>query len=346
MALLLATLLLAAPPAWPCAPAPPAGHRVEVLAEQAVIVWDPASGIEHFIRRASFDADVPDFGFLVPTPRAPELAEASDDVFDALDMAIQPEVVTRSRWHLEPTVLVLLPFLRTRSAETMSGGGPLLSAPVQVLEEKRVAGYDAAVLKADDAAALLGWLRDHGYASRPELRAWLQPYVEKRWVVTAFKIAGGAGPARVRTQPVRMSFTTERPFFPYREPADQQLGTQGGRELRVYLVAPGRMDGAVGEVRPWPAEVSYASPRQDLPALLAGSGAQAPPGAWLVAFHDRSNPRPAVDDLVFAPTASTATVVPPPIVIEEPRGIPLPLDLGALVIGAAVWWRRRGRRQS
>jgi hypothetical protein len=228
--MLLAALQFGILPAWPCAPAPPAGHRVDVLAEQAVIVWDPASGTEHFIRRASFDADVPDFGFLVPTPRAPQLAEAADATFDALDLAIQPEVVRRSRWRVEPTVLCLAPFLMTRGARETTAGGPPQPAAVHVLEEKRVAGYDAAVLQADDAKALLGWLGDHGYASRPELQAWLQPYVEKRWTVTAFKIAAGDGRGhRVGTHAVRMSFAAERPFFPYREPADQQHSPQGAR---------------------------------------------------------------------------------------------------------------------
>jgi hypothetical protein len=343
-ALLLAILHLGAPAAWPCAPAPPPGHRVDVLAEQAVIVWDPASGTEHFIRRASFAADVPDFGFLVPTPKPPQLAEAADSIFEALDLAIQPEVVRRTRWQVEPTILCLAPFLMTRGARETTVGGPPQAAAVHVLEEKRVAGYDAAVLQADDAQALLGWLRDHGYDSRPELQAWLQPYVEKRWTITAFKIAAGEGQERVRTQPVRMSFAAERPLFPYREPADQQLSRQGARELRVYLVSPGRMEGAVGGDRAWPAEVLYAAPRQDIIGLLTGSGAAAPSGAWLTAFHDRSNPRPAVDDLFFAPSASTAKVVPPPIVIDEPTDIPLPLDVLALVAGGVVWWWRRRRR--
>ena len=340
-----AVLLLALVPgrAHPCAPAPPPGLRVSVLAEQALIVWDPQNKRQHFVRRASFDSDAPDFGFLVPTPARPELAEAPDAVFDALHAAIQPEVVYRRDWTVEPTVLLLLPFLRTRSMET-AGGPPLKS--VRVLEEKRVAGYDAAVLAADDAAALARWLKERGYASRPELEEWLQPYVQARWIVTAFKVAGSPEEKRVATQAVRMSFAAERPFFPYREPADQRTGPPLPRELRVYVVAPQRMDGAIGTGAPWNRELLYTAPKEELAALLGDAvpAASVRPGAWLSAFRDASSPRPGVEDLFFTPASSSEKVLPPPIVIRREEPIPLPLNVLVLLAVGGVWWRRRSQR--
>jgi hypothetical protein len=49
---------------------------------------------------------------------------------------------------------------------------------VQVLAEKLVAGFQAAVLRADSADDLVRWLKDHGYAFSPEVQAWAQPYVQ------------------------------------------------------------------------------------------------------------------------------------------------------------------------
>ena len=56
-------------------------------------------------------------------------------------------------------------------------------------------------------------------------------------------------PLAFATQAVRMSFTTDRPFFPYREPSDQREGETvfAGRFLRVFLVAGQRMQGALDD---------------------------------------------------------------------------------------------------
>jgi len=347
--------VLTATPGRPCAPAPPPGVTVSILTEQALIVWDPATRRQHFIRRASFESAAADFGFLVPTPTPPELAEAPDSVFDRLHEAIQPEVVHLTGLRPVPSALVFLPFIfLSRSAPEGAGipvaapAGPSFAAPpVRVLEEKRVAGYEAAVLQADDAPALLGWLKAHHYDARPELLEWLRAYVDQHWTITAFKVARGSGAERVATQAVRMSFTTERPFFPYREPADQRRGHFGARRLGVYLVAPGRMVGTIGPSRDWPADVPWAAPNAALdtvvtPVLPAGS--TLPAGAWLNAFVDTASPRPGVDDLFFALARTQQTVKPPPIIVDERTDLPIPLDLAVGLLGGAWWWRRRRAR--
>jgi hypothetical protein len=313
-----------------------------VLAEQALIAWDPQTRVEHFVRRASFYSDAADFGFLVPTPAPPELAEAPDAVFVALNTAIQPEVMRRTGWRLEPTILVLHPFLRMRAGAPESAAREFTSAAPRVLEEKRVAGYDAAVLQADDVPGLLRWLKEHNYASRPDLQEWLKPYVDKRWTITAFKVAG------VATQAVRMSFRTERPFFPYREPADQRQGPTQPRELRVYLIAPGRMEGTIGADRSWSRELLYAAPKDGLGAMLAATlpATVLTSGSWLNAFRDGASPRPGVDDLFFAPATLREKVVPPPVTIDARLDLPVPLDVLAGLLCAGIWWRWRRRARA
>lgn len=332
-------LLLAAPRVRPCAPAPREGQRVDILAEEALIVWDADRKLEHFVRRASFRSGAADFGFLVPTPSRPELAAASDAVFTALEELRRPEVIRREHTTVVPTLLVLWPFLLLRTGAP----GPI-GAGVQVLEERRVAGYDAAVLAADDVRALSAWLAAHGYAQRPELLEWLRPYVAARFVVTAFKIAG-AEQGRVATSAVRMSFASERPFFPYREPEEQRRAeAPAARRLLVHLVAPQRLAGQLGDGRPWNGSVLYASPRADLGRLLAGAMPEnGPSSGWLTSALDSSSPRPGTDDLYFAPAALQDRVKPDPVVELEEREIPLPLDLLAALLGGVLWLRRRAR---
>ncbi len=323
-------------PARACATAPPPGVEVQIAEESAIIVWDDQAKREHFVRRASFRSTGREFGFLVPTPGKPELGEVPDGVFDALERVTRPEVVVEHPWKIVPTLSCAFFMLRTKS----DAAG--VAAAVRVLDAQRVAGYDAVVLEADSAGALAAWLKDHGYDERPELRAWLAPYVAARWKVTAFKIAGDAGASSVETAAVRMTFPAERPFYPYREPSDQRENVAASvrvseRLLRVFFLGPGRFDGTIGETRaPWPGKAVWSDgfdPKK-LPETLPFS---VPDGAWLTMFEDKATPRPGTDDLFFAPAKGQGPVKPPPVIQVVPDEIPVPLDLVAIA-SLVVWY--------
>ena len=340
--LVTAVGLLGAPgQARACAPAPPLGYDVSILGEEAVIVWDAAKGIEHFIRRADFSTEAEGFGFIVPTPTVPELAEAEDAIFGRLASVIRPRVHTRRETSgISPVCLLY-------STLSMSAGDKTAAEPpVTVLHHQVVAGYDAVVLQASDSAALSKWLADNGYAEGDTLRAWAAPYVAKGWKFTAFKLAKPEGQGGLATSPVRMSFATDAPFYPYREPTDQREGAaaEGDRSLRVFFVSDQRYAGALESDAAWPAKVVYAG----------GAGVElfdgvvpedAVPGApYLTAYLDESSPRPGTADVFFEPS-DDGDVTPEPIVhvIEEP--VPIPLELVVPVLGA-IWYLRRRRRRS
>jgi hypothetical protein len=331
-------------PADACAPAPHEGAFVGVTTEDAIVAFDPTHGREDFIRRATFQTEEKDFGFLVPTPTKPELAAAPDGVFDTLARIVAPKIVRITRVDgVEPTSFCAFFLARSASEEA--------TAPVQVLETKRVAGYDAAVLAADDAGALAAWLKDHGYATRDALARWLEPYVAKRWIVTAFKVASDANEeGGLATEAVRMSFTTDKPFFPYREPADQRenlpASAPTSRALRIFVLMPDRAAGALGDGNLWPGTVKYAQPAN--PAELGALPFALAPNAWLTAFEDLASPRPGTDDLFFTAATDRASVTPPPIERVHGEPIRIPIELPALAIGIAAWfvWRRRRARRA
>jgi hypothetical protein len=265
--------LCAAAPSLACAPVPGEGRFVRIESEEALIIWDEAAQRQHFIHRASFENDAKDFGFLVPTPGKPELAAADDRAFQAL---------------------------------------AALTAPgVTVLEQKLLAGYEATVLEAADPRALDGWLRTNGYPSSPGLVEWAKPYVERKWKITAFKVAGGS--PKVATGAVRLSFQTARPFFPYREPP--AAGTRE-RMLRIYFLADARFRGTVGDYEPWAGAAVWSGSvdRTQLEELLklvrlpplAGGG-----GRRLTEFEDRSSPRPGGGELYFERAADQSTLARP-----------------------------------
>jgi hypothetical protein len=348
VALLAVALALVgvARPAVACATAPPPGIRVQIAEESAIIAWDAAAHREHFIRRASFHSAGKDFGFLVPTPSKPELAEVPDAIFSRFEEMTKPEVVQKSEVDgVEPTLLCGFFFLLRGGMKSAVPAG----APVRVLDSQRVAGYDAVVLEADSAGALASWLREHGYAERAELAAWLTPYVAAKWKLTAFKIAPGEAHA-VETAAVRMSFTTDRPFFPYREPSDQRENLPAGtttaeRLLRVFFIGAERVDGTIGDARaPWPGKAIW-SDRFD-PTMAGELPFALPPGAWLTMFEDKASPRPGTDDLYFAAGRERGPVKPQPVIVTHSQKIPLPLDLIAGVSVVASILVRRARRRA
>src|SRR5437868_2264617 len=92
---LAGALLLTSIPSQPveaCCPAPRSGQPVVNADQSIVIIWDAATQTEHFIRRASFKGEGEDFGFLIPSPSKPELAESGNDAFPFLQKITEPEV--------------------------------------------------------------------------------------------------------------------------------------------------------------------------------------------------------------------------------------------------------------
>lgn len=338
-----------------CATAPMRGEAVRVVDEEALIVWDEATQIEHFVRRATFRSSARAFGFLVPTPTKPELAEIDNRIFDELAQFLVPKVIyDDGGFSVEPT---LSWFFFMRSAQK-SAAVEVSAAPVRVLDARNVAGYDAVVLEADRADALSKWLADHGFTEGDHLTAWLEPYVEKRWKITAFKVDDdddrSRGQARAfGTQAVRMSFRTDRPFFPYREPSDQRetmpasLSTLGEihRSLRLYVIGTERAEGTVGESTAFAGKTVFAGALTEHPIASIDAIAGGLKGrGYLTIMLDESGSRPGEEDLFFAPARDRSDVMIPPVRISNPTRIPIPLDvifLAGSVIGVVVWRRRR-----
>lgn len=339
--MLLAMLVLAVPQrTHACAPAPPLGYEVSIVGEEAVIVWDAAKRIEHFIRRADFSTDAEGFGFIVPTPTVPELAEVEDAIFERLAYWIRPrEEYRRETSGISPTCL-LFATLAMRAGDKAMPGAP----PVTVLRHRVVGGYDAVVLEATDPAALSKWLADNGYAEGDTLRAWAAPYIAKGWKLTAFKLAKPDGQGGLATSPVRMSFSTDAPFYPYREPADQREGDGGDRSLRVFFVSDQRYSGSLPGDAYWPAEALYAG-EVGVELFDGVVPEDSIPGApYLTAFLDESSPRPGTDDVFFT-ASDDGDVIPEPIVHVVKDPVPLPVELLVPIVGV-VWYVRRRRRRA
>ncbi len=319
------------------------GDYIRIAEESAVIIWDPVKKIEHFIRRAAFDTKSPDFGFLVPTPSVPKmpLAEVEDEIFRQMDKWIAPRVVTQGRFKMDPLLCMFGCATKSRMAGDMAP-----KSSVRVLGEQKVGGFDTAILEADSTEDLANWLKKNGYSNDPELQSWLFPYVANKWKITAFKIAqdpktGGLA----QTKPVRMSFATEKPFFPYREPEEKKKETDkddkagnghrnGSRMLRVFFVSDTRMEGKLGTEAKWNARVPWSDQLTDLErqqvALETGVPEdEIPAQAWMTTFEDRASPRPGKEEVYFEPSQDRTPIRPPDVIVTV-DGLWIPIDCAAI----------------
>jgi hypothetical protein len=353
-----------------CAAVPPREQQVYTTDEAALIVWDEKSKTEHFVRRANFRSTGYDFGFLVPTPTRPDLDVADDDLFNELANITKAKVEYRDVVEERPTSFMpgcglmkeTVGFGAADKAEAAPRAGG-----VDVLGQKRVGDYDAAVLafrKGDGdtpergAAELDKWLITHGYESPPAIQPWLAKYVKDGWCITAFKIAmpepkkDGNGPDPnppaqrndLRAKPIRMSFKAEKPLYPYREPETEQTKQTGEpRVLRVFFAGAARYAGTLGADKPWPGRTMWAGPvdagrwtglfrqaKLNEPPVKDGKSAFDAPkavGLWLTEFEDVSSPRPGTDEVYFAPSADASPVERPTVVITRKQ-----------IVTYTPWW--------
>lgn len=342
-----------------CAIVPLQGKWTGTIGETAVIIWDAPNRIEHFTRAALFGGNSSDFGFLVPTPGRPELADAPGPISARLEVITRPRTVVKKR----------LGEIGCLPQSRFDAVGAALPAPdaqaVTVVEQKRVGDFDAAVLKATDANALRGWLGANGYTARPELQKWLGDYVDDGWYLSAFKVAN-ANPtprgdnAGGHLKAVRLSFPTVEPVYPYKEPVDAAkpgpTGFTTPRLLRLFVLAPYRVEPLLGlgqSASPlWQVRTVWAGPL-DRPAFEATASACGLPPvevdklavqSWvLTELEDHSTPRSGTADLCFRPSPDQSTVERPPNVVYEDIYWPYTAGGVILVFGVpfVLWlgWR-------
>jgi hypothetical protein len=336
-------------PVSACAVAQPRGGFVAIADETAIIVWDAAAKTEHFIRRASFQTAIKDFGFIVPTPSKPTLSEVDNKAFSELALVTAPKIVTRS----QPTSTGGCGCSDNRAG--FVGSPAPAGMAVQVLDEVRVAGYDAVVLEADNAEALSKWLTEHGYEFSPALKEWAESYIKKGWKFTAFKIAKAtADQPAVSMAAVKMTFTTDRPFYPYREPANPALAKNPPpRLLRVYFLGDKIVDGTIGTGKdPWPATVPWcnvvnSAVRETMCRQLKLPESPATQSWSLTEFEDRSSPRPAVDDVYFGDSENQRPRERPPAIHYVSNNLSGGIMFAAvgLYLAAPCLWQRIRRKR-
>lgn len=283
----LSLLLTVAPLSQACDAIGKGGKAVSVTSESAIIVWDDKTHTERFFRSAQFETVAREIGFLVPTPTIPKLTEANAEAFPKLLAVVQAHQSAQSNG------------VAAGAAASKADDSP-------VVKVENVGGFEETVLSTAHPKAIDNWLSRHGFPKTDATSEWLKPYVRKNWYITAFRFKGNGSSADLK--PVCMTFHSEMPFYPYREPTSKSA-TQGGRMLRVFLMANEGQE-AVTNGQPWVAKTEWTgllseTELHDLSPLVANLTLLKNP--TLTSFLDSSFPRVGTDEVYFRP------LPPPPL---------------------------------
>ena len=206
--------LFAAYQSWACCGV--GKGRVYFGGQQDLVIWDNTSSTEHFVRKASFASAGKEMGFIAPSPSVPELKTVAVRAFRTIENHRPRRVELKA--------------MPAAASEFPAAG----SAGVEVAQIVDLGTYEATTLRSNDPAALTEYLNRNGYQASKDIEEWTQFYLKKKWYLTAFKIK--SKDQKTQLDPIRMSFKTERPFFPYLVP-DSNRGSEA--KLQVFLLSAG-----------------------------------------------------------------------------------------------------------
>lgn len=191
--------------------------------------------------------------------------------------------------------------------------------------------------------------------ARPEIGEWVTPYVEKKWIVTAFKYAGNSRQpsAPLTRASVCLSFETDVSFFPYRVPSDIRVAPQDGSLLRLYFAGQEKVHGEFEDSKgqKWSASTKFSDRNPSMSGILKmvlsqeEEQSEIPFVPWLSAFEDETWPG-GEEDLYFKTSSDQKAISPRAIIRAQVEMIYLPLDVILLCLLVAVYfYRRRVRRE-
>jgi hypothetical protein len=169
-------------------------------------------------------------------------------------------------------------------------------------------------------------------------------------MLTALRVAkrtDSKADVNVNAAALRITFHTERPLFPYREPDSRKAATKvgaGSRLLRLYFISNERYDGALEGGDTWTGKAVWSNelaPQQmsNLTGILKLPTTTNTKNWWLTEFEDRWPYGVASGDLYFAP-ARVQKPLSRDSVSVHPAGIDISLPL-CLTLAVVVLARRK-----
>ncbi|MEK9200734.1 MAG: DUF2330 domain-containing protein, partial [Patescibacteria group bacterium] len=121
------------------------GQEVKQVQQKAVIWWDGKT--ETLIESVTYSGNPREFAWIIPVPNKPEVEEATDELFSALESLTNPTAVAMPEYGRGDLMIQ----------------NPSLDSGVRVIETKKIDIYYLTVLTAQDCNELRKWLTTNGY---------------------------------------------------------------------------------------------------------------------------------------------------------------------------------------
>jgi hypothetical protein len=211
-------------------PSPVNGHRMAIaVSPSGTTLWD----------QIQYEGSPEDFVWVLPVMGTPMVEQADNGFFEVLVAATQ--IVMRAP--AAPRTFCtdacdqysfgIGAAGASYSPRSEDGGPP----PVTVHYEGVVGPYETATIGSADPAALVSWLRDHGYAVPDSIMPTIDYYVSLGANFAVLRLAPGAGIDRM--EPVRVTTPGLSLTFPLRM---VQAGVQTSVDLELFVFAESRME--------------------------------------------------------------------------------------------------------
>jgi hypothetical protein len=270
--------------------------------ERVLIIHDPASETEHFVREVVFRSQGSRFGFVIPTPSMPSVFAVAKSPFRSLEQSYP-----------------FAPRVQAAPARVRSATLGLDDEGVEVVEQKSVGSFTAFVLRARDATSLQDWLQKNELGSTPANDAWLAEYItrDSYFVALRYEPPANRSASTLRAETLRITFKTPVAYYPYREPQRAHDAKAPKRAVALWLVSPealtplARVASSTSSswVQPFAEgqRVSKAGP-DAWARIVAGLGIDLPafPSFVVQTFEDQKRSRAGFSDAVFVPAVGVA----------------------------------------
>lgn len=227
LALLLTLGVLAVPvPASACACGGIVSPDVDARIADEVALLAGDGTTETIVMRLNMRSNADNAALVIPTPTPATVSAASSTVFDTLEKLTAPRVQTVRHWT----------FGGAPRSDFDTAGPAAAAAQPTVVRQVRLGPLEATTLAGGGLAGVRDWLRDNGYALRPEISAGLEPYLRDGWSVVAMRLVA-PGPLDGGLDPVRLTFASEQLVYPMRMSAH----ADSPQRVVIYTLGDHRM---------------------------------------------------------------------------------------------------------
>lgn len=213
------------------------GTPIDQTGEDIVFAVDGRTIEAHVSIRYSGDAE--SFSWVVPVPGVPELSVGTEQLFAALSARTYPtwRVAVGDSSCDDPQALGSWSDDDDSASDDDDAAidDDDAAPPVVVLAEEVVGAYEATVVAATSAGALLDWFNCNGYRVAYSALPRIDAYLADNMNFLALKLRGGFGVGEL--SPIVMEYTAPRPVIPLVLTA---VATQPNLRVRTWILGESR----------------------------------------------------------------------------------------------------------